>query len=164
MYYQDFNAFEIRRVPIEGGASQIVPGTAIPNGSMIPGLAISRDAKLLAFLTLEGTEAPVHHIALVNLDAREEPQRRMLDPDPRISNWPNFTPEGKAVVYPILENGTDNLWLQPLDGSRGHAITNFQSDTIRLFTFSPDGKTLGVMRSHTESDVVLLRDAGASQR
>jgi Tol biopolymer transport system component len=164
VYYQDVNAFEIRRVPIEGGASQIVPGTAIPNGSFTPGLAISRDGRLLAFLTLEGTEAPVHHIALVNLDAGQEPQRRMLDPDPRISSGPNFTPEGKAVVYPILENGADNLWLQPLNGSRSHAITNFQSDTIRLFNFSPDGKTLGVMRSHTESDVVLLHDTGASPR
>jgi len=164
VYYQDVNAFEIRRVPIEGGASQIVPGTAIPNGSFTPGLAISRDGRLLAFLTIEGTESPVHHIALVNLDAGQEPQRRMLDPDPRISSGPNFTPEGKAVVYPILENGADNLWLQPLNGSRGHAITNFQSDTIRLFNFSPDGKTLGVMRSHTESDVVLLHDTGASPR
>jgi serine/threonine protein kinase/Tol biopolymer transport system component len=164
VYYQDFKTSEIRRVPIEGGAFQIVPGTAIPNGGAIPGLSISRNGMLLAFLTVEGTTAPVHHIALLNLDAGQEPQRRMLDPDPRISSSPNFTPDGKAVLYPILENGTDNLWLQPLDGSRGHAITNFQSDTIRLFAFSPDGKTLGVMRAHTESEVVLLRDAGASQR
>jgi len=129
---------EIRRVPIERGASQIVPGTAIPNGNITPGLAISSDGRLLAFLTVEGTETPVHHIALVNLDAGQEPQRRMLDPDPRISSAPSFTLEGKAVVYPILENGADNLWLQPLNGSRSHAITNFQSDTIRSFNFSSD--------------------------
>jgi Tol biopolymer transport system component len=100
---------------------------------------------------------------MVSGDQRRR-HRRMLDPDPRISSAPSFTPEGKAVVYPILENGGDNLWLQPLNGSRSHAITNFQSDTIRLFNFSPDGKTLGVMRSHTESDVVLLHDTGASPR
>jgi hypothetical protein len=33
-----------------------------------------------------------------------------------------------------------------------------------LFNFSPDGKALGVMRSRTESDVVLLHDTGASPR
>jgi len=88
----------------------------------------------------------------------------MLDPDPRIADAPQFTPDGKAIVYSIRENGVDNLWLQPLDGSRGRQITNFQSDAIRIFQFSPDGKTLGVLRSHTESDVVLLRDSGASPR
>lgn len=84
----------------------------------------------------------------------------MLDPDPRIASPPQFTPDGNAVVYPIRENGADNLWLQLLNGSRGYQITKFQSDAIQSFAFSPDGKTLGVLRSHTESDVVLLHDTG----
>jgi eukaryotic-like serine/threonine-protein kinase len=86
----------------------------------------------------------------------------MLDRDPRITAWPQFTPDGTAIVYPIHENGLDNLWLQPLDGSRGRQITDFKSDAIRMFRFSPDGKTLGILRSHTESDAVILRDSGTS--
>jgi hypothetical protein len=35
---------------------------------------------------------------------------------------------------------------------------------IQIFQFSSNGKTLGVLRTHTESDVVLLRDTGASPR
>jgi len=46
------------------------------------------------------------------------------------------------------------------NGTTGRQITNFKSDTISSFRFSPDGKTMGVLRSHSESDVVLLRDAG----
>jgi Tol biopolymer transport system component len=88
----------------------------------------------------------------------------MLDADPRASGAPRFTPDGAAVVYPIRENGTENLWLQPLDGSRGRQVTNFPSDAIQLFEYSPDGKTLGVMRTHTESDAVLLDDSGASEK
>jgi hypothetical protein len=65
-------------------------------------------------------------------------------------------------VYVIHEKGTDNLWWQPLDGSPGRQITSFQGDTIQYFLFSPDGKTLGVMRTHREADVVLLHDTGAS--
>ena len=68
------------------------------------------------------------------------------------------------MVYPIRENGVDNLWLQPLDGSRGHQITNFQADTIQVFQYSPDSKTLGVFLQHTESDVVLLHDTSDSAR
>jgi len=52
--------------------------------------------------------------------------------------------------------------LQPLDGSPGRQITQFQNDAIQFFLYSPDGKSLGVMRTHTESDVVLLRDTGST--
>jgi serine/threonine protein kinase/Tol biopolymer transport system component len=166
VYYQALLDFQIKRVSIEGGTPEIVPGTAIAESYVNPGLDISRDGKLLAFFVTKNMQNPLelHGIALVNLDAGLEPARRMLSPDPRISDFPRFTPDGKAVVYPIRENGTDNLWLQPLDGSRGRQITNFQSDAIRICEFSPDGKTLGVLRSHTESDVVLLHDTGPAPR
>ena len=53
---------------------------------------------------------------------------------------PKFTADGKALVYSIRENGMDNLWIQPRDGSRGRQITNFLSDSIYVFRFSPDDK------------------------
>jgi hypothetical protein len=68
--------------------------------------------------------------------------------------------DGTAVVYPIRENGTDNLWLQPLDGALGRQITNFLTDSIGQFQFSPNGKKLGMVRWHNDSDVVLFRDSG----
>ncbi len=43
-------------------------------------------------------------------------------------------------------------------------LLSFKSDTISSFRFSPDGKNLGVLRSHFESDVVLLRDEAATPR
>ena len=69
-----------------------------------------------------------------------------------------ITPDGKAVAYTIVENGVGNVWAQPLDGSPGHRLTNFTSDQIRTFQFSPDGKSLAVVRFHVVSDVLLLRD------
>ena len=163
-YYQDVMTNRINRVPIDGGTPQLVPGTVIPDVLISgPGYDISRDGKMLAFLAVKGEQGSVtQNIALVPLDAGPAPPARMLEPDPRISGSPGFTPDGKAVVYPIRENRVDNLWLQPLDGSRGHQITNFSSDEIQMFEFSPDGKTLGVMQNHTESDVVLLHDTSAS--
>ena len=64
-------------------------------------------------------------------------------------------------MYAIQENGTDNLWLQPLDGSPGRQLTNFTDGTIARIHFSPDGKTLAMLHAHTESDAVLLRDTSA---
>jgi len=162
--YDDVQDLQVKRVPIDGGTPEVVPGTVIPAGYFHYGLTIAPDGKLLAFLTIDTQAAVPHRIALVPLDAGPQPSRRMLDPDPRVAAAPQFTPDGNAVVYPIRENGTDNLWLQPLDGSRGRQITNFKSDTISTFRFSPDGKTLGLLRSHVESDVVLLRDAAPAPR
>jgi hypothetical protein len=46
----------------------------------------------------------------------------------------------------------------------GHWLTTFISDQIRSFQFSPHGKTLGVVRVHVVSDVVLPRDSSTSSR
>jgi eukaryotic-like serine/threonine-protein kinase len=164
VFYEDLLTLLLNRVSIDGGAPEIVPGTAIPGAVFDFGLAVSPDGKLLAFVTTGGTTEMVHHIALVPLDAGPEPQRRMLDPDPHIAAGPQFTPDGRAVVYPIRESGTDNLRLQPLDGSQSRQITDFKSDTISSFRLSPDGKTLGLLRSHFESDAVLLRDEASTPR
>ena len=69
----------------------------------------------------------------------------------------HFSRDGKAVVYPVRENGVDNLWLQPLDGSKGKPITDFASEHIFDFHWSFDGKQLALVRGHTESDAVLIR-------
>jgi hypothetical protein len=59
------------------------------------------------------------------------------------------TPGGKGVACAIHENGVDNVWIQPIDGSSGHPITHFTSGQITSFHWSPDGKSLGVLRSHS---------------
>ena len=164
VYYTDLIPWQTRRVSIEGGDSEVVPGTVIPGmfrGD--PGLGVSADGQFLAFVVVKGgAEAGTAKIAIVNLLAGSEPAR-IVNSDSRIAGLPHFFPDGKSLVYVIRENSADNLWLQPLDGSRGRQITNFNSDTIQNYEFSPDGKTLGVMRSHTESDVVLLRDTTSSR-
>ena len=68
-----------------------------------------------------------------------------------------FSRDGKAVVYAVRENGVDNLWQQPLDGSPGKQITSFTSERIYDFHWSFDGSRLALVRGHTDSDVVLMR-------
>jgi Tol biopolymer transport system component len=161
VYYYNLDNSRALRVPIDGGTPEEVPGTGGSFGST--GLGLSSDGKLLAyFMPSKHPKASVGKIALVPLDAGPKPQVKLLDPDPRFKKSPKFTPDGKSIVYVIREKGTDNLWQQPLDGSIGRQITNFQGDTIQYHLFSPDGKTLGVMRTHIESDVVLLHDTGSS--
>jgi Tol biopolymer transport system component len=82
----------------------------------------------------------------------------LLDPDPRFSGaFPVIAPDGKAVVYPIIINGVDNLWVQPLNGSPGRQSTNFPTEEIDSFVYSPNGKSILMVRTHLESDAVILR-------
>jgi Tol biopolymer transport system component len=82
----------------------------------------------------------------------------LLDPNPHISAGPQFTNDGTAIAYPIRENGVDNVWTEPLNGSPGRQITNFDAEQILSFHWSPDAKNLGILQGHTDSDVVLLQE------
>lgn len=161
VYYRNVVKQQIMRVPIEGGNSEIVPGTGSPGWILgVPGMGVSHDGKYLAYIAMKSGEHGELKIVVVDLMGVSEPRARVLDADPRVTSETRFTPDDKSVVYIVNENGADNLWLQPLDGSRSRQITNFTSDSIQTFEFSPDGKSIGVLTSHIESDVVLLRDHG----
>jgi hypothetical protein len=43
------------------------------------------------------------------LDAAPQPQVRLIDPNPGTSDSPRFTPNEKALVYAITQNGVGNL-------------------------------------------------------
>jgi eukaryotic-like serine/threonine-protein kinase len=151
---------QLWRVPLDGsGKPETVPGSVVPNTFQTGrGMGISPDGKTLAYMVkYSNLEVGSIRIALLDLTTLKNP--RLLDANPHISAGPQFTPDGKAVAYPVRENGVDNVWVQPLDGSPGHPITKFDSEQILSFHWSPDGKNLGILRGHTDSDVVLLQEA-----
>jgi eukaryotic-like serine/threonine-protein kinase len=158
VYYMDRIDDHIMEVSADGGKPEIVPGTTIAKEFVASALAgLSPDGKQLPFFSESG---PGHvNLDIVELNAGPHPPIRTLTPDSRVSGSAEFTPDGKALVYPITENGVANLWIQPLDGSKGRQITNFKSGTFSSFEWSPDGKTLAILRSETQSDIVLLRES-----
>jgi Tol biopolymer transport system component len=120
-----------------------------PDGRWMPEIATTTDP---------ATQLSTNKVALLDVNVNSEASAKYIDSRPDIADSIAITPDGKAVAYTIVENGVGNVWAQPLDGSPGHRLTNFTSDRIRTFQFSPDGKTLAVARMHVVSDVVLLRD------
>ena len=159
---------QIWRVPTDGvGKAEVVPSTVTPD-TILAGLrpSLSPDGKLLAIILVSSLNPevmkPEDKIALVSLDSTTAP--RLLKLEPGITSGGvaggalQFTPDGKALAYAVRENGVDNVWLQPLDGSPGRRITNFNSEQIVDVQWSPDGKSLGILRTHSDSDVVLLQE------
>jgi WD40-like Beta Propeller Repeat len=76
----------------------------------------------------------------------------------------HFSLDGKSIAFVIEEAGVDNIWMQPVDGSKGRKLTNLNdSESIQDFRWSLDGKALALLRFSSVSDVILLRDTGASK-
>jgi eukaryotic-like serine/threonine-protein kinase len=164
VYYSNGDNNQSWQVPLNGGKSELVPGSIVPNGLGNSQFSISPDGKFAAYeVAVSAGGAASEKIALLSLGLERATTPRLLSPDQRISGGTQFTPAGNAVAYAITENGVDNIWIQPVDGSAGRQITNFKSERINEFHWSVDGKTLGILRSHNDSDVVLMHDKGSSQ-
>jgi eukaryotic-like serine/threonine-protein kinase len=165
VYYIDDQQGRVMRVPIAGGSAEVVPGTAIPN-SLPLAIALSPDGKTLALMTAVinlGTNSASTKLVLIDLSGSGNSSPRLLDADPRTTSaWLSFTADGQAVAYPIEEKGVDNLWVEPLDGSKGRQITHFSSEQVTYFAWSPDGKHLAVQRAQSSSDVILLESSNSA--
>ena len=68
-----------------------------------------------------------------------------------------WTPDGTGVSYVKTEHGVGNVWVQPLSSAPARKVTNLTGDRIFYFCWSPDGKTLFVVRGTLTNDIVLLR-------
>jgi serine/threonine protein kinase/Tol biopolymer transport system component len=153
VYYFDNRESKIHRVPVDGsGKSETI--LDLPQGfSAAAALSFSPDGKTLAAALLDARRATT--IGLYDLGSSSPP--RMLDASRRTRGL-QFTHDGKSVVYAMRENGVDNIWMQPVDGSAGHQVTDFKSEQIWSVDLSPDGKNLAVLRGRYVSDVVLLQE------
>jgi Tol biopolymer transport system component len=143
---------KLMRVLLQGGTSE-----AVSQAPIVSELDVSPDGALAAFITFGDGNSGVDRIAVVDVASGQT--RKLLNFEKPHSNRIQFTRDGKAVVYVDPGKGADNLWLQPLAGSPGRQLTNFDSLQILDFHWSFDGKQLGLVRGHTDSDVVLLRDS-----
>ena len=160
-YEYDQVARQIKRLSLDTPIkSEPVPGSEVPNSFLVGGIVeLSPDGRTLAYVVEvvnANTQNGQEKLVLLDLSSSSV---RLLDTDSRITSAQiAFTVDGKSIAYAVREHGIDNVWEQPLDGSRGRQITNFHSEQIGLFRWSPDGKTLGILRGHGESDVVLLQE------
>jgi serine/threonine protein kinase len=169
-YYLD-SMQVLKRVPVAGGKAETVP-VPVPNLDRILGtVAFSPDGASLVVLVDAVdpvSERAEPHLVIFDVSGDRPVLARLLDPVAQIvagslhGGGVRFSPDGKSLVYATKEKGVGNVWEQPLDGSPGHAITQYNSDLVVQFRFSPDGKTLAVRREHTTSDIVVLRSAGAN--
>ncbi|MFZ3216546.1 MAG: protein kinase [Candidatus Acidiferrales bacterium] len=170
--YDAWRSSDLMRYPTSGAAPELVASVSLP-GALLQGATLSADGQTIAAYFSQAdpsTRIYKTKIALFSLGTSTNPTVRYIDAEPRASvsyhsippiphNAFHFTPDGKALALLLEEKGVDNIWIQPLDGSQGHTLTDFKSKFISDFRWSRDGKRLAVLRHTYAGDVVLLHDS-----
>ena len=67
-----------------------------------------------------------------------------------------WSPDDRSLFYIGAVGNVGNVWNLPLDGSETKSVTNFKSNYLTDFAWSPDGKQLAVSHSTNLSDVILI--------
>ena len=71
-----------------------------------------------------------------------------------------WSPDGQAVTYIGDQKKMDNIWSQPLLGKAlTRPLTNFSSEQVFSFDWSPDGNRIACLRGIETTDVIYLSGA-----
>ncbi len=134
------------KVPIEGGDPVRV--NKAPHALYF---AVSPDGKMIA--NDYDNEAGGLGVEATPLDGSTPPKR--LDIPMGAIRW---SADSRSILYIKNEGGVSNIWSQPISGEPPKQITHFNSEVIRSFDLSRDGKHLVMNRGTANRDVVLIRD------
>jgi eukaryotic-like serine/threonine-protein kinase len=114
--------------------------------------AISPDGKLLAYVYSNKEE---HQQGVVVRPLDGGPITKILDISPaRSIRW---AWDGKGLLFDKGTNiTTTEIFYQPLSGGAPKQLTNFKTDEIFWYDWSPDGKYLVCSRGTMTSDIVMI--------
>ena len=145
----------IYRVPIEGGTP--VEISEAPGDFIVGRLSVSPDGKFLAYLyeQYRGTNTPGWKFAVTSVIGG--PILKVIEAPGGIQN-PRWSPDSNGLQYLLTQNGTTNIWEQPLAGGPPKQLTSFTSGQIFDFNWSPDHTRLLLARGNKSSDVILLNN------
>jgi tricorn protease len=69
-----------------------------------------------------------------------------------------WLPDSSGLSFVAQKGTTSNIYVQSLSGGAPLQKTNFTTDFVVAYAWSPDGKRLIMTRTHTPRDAVILAD------
>ena len=140
----------IWKVSIDGGT----PTKVSKDLSMGP--KISPDGKWLAAVTYANEGG--HVIFETRIQPLEGGKVKFIPYPPNAPPQMRYSwsPNSKALDYVATTKGVSNIWELPLDGGKTRQVTDFKSQQIYNFAWSPQGD-LAVSRGTQSSDAVMIR-------
>jgi serine/threonine protein kinase len=122
------------------------------------GAEISPDGRSIAFTSVDAQNQPT--LTVCDLEACSS---RKTFPARGVGEG-HWMPDGRGMAY--VEAGTQDIWVQSLDGGAPRQLTHFPADGHQIwdFAFSADGKRVAVARARIASDIVLFRGLRGTTR
>ncbi len=137
------------KIPATGGE----PVQFTPYPAFSP--AVSPDGKWVA-LFIAMPKALLHKLAILPITGGEPVKIfELVPPEIPVVRWSR---DSRQLTYVDTKQGVSNIWGQPMAGGAAQQLTDFKTDHIFRFDWSPDGKTLLCERGFYVNDVVLLSD------
>jgi len=157
-----------------------------PDGRWVVYMSLDKDSPRLWKTSIDGGEGPIQLTDKITSVPRVSPDGRFIacfyraqvdtfsklavipfdggepvkvfdkSPTTIVESGIQWTPDGRALTFIDNRDGVSNIWLQPLDGSPAKQLTNFTSETIFRFAWSPDGKMFVAERGTEIGDIVLI--------
>jgi Tol biopolymer transport system component/predicted Ser/Thr protein kinase len=137
----------IMKEPTEGGESVQLSET---NGSSP---SISPDGTLVAYVSFD-EQTRNRRIEIMRAEGGKPVKE--FDLPHTATDRLRWSHDGQAVQFVVDASGSWNVWNQPLSGGPPKQVTEFTSDYLSMFDWSPDGKLLAVSRYFYSGDVVLM--------
>lgn len=149
--YNSLSDGSVMKIPIEGGRpTRLFEGRALR-------VSLSPDGEKAAYIGLKEKTRTLYIRSVADgsilyefpIDGRQVSPSRVL-----------WSDDGQAVIYIVADHAkAGNLVRHPLNGSVPIKITNFTTEDILDFGYSPDGKQVALVRGVWKHDVVLLTGA-----
>jgi Tol biopolymer transport system component/DNA-binding winged helix-turn-helix (wHTH) protein len=173
------------RAQLTKGVSDLRPDIS-PDGRWVVYMSIDKSSPTVWKTSIDGGEAPIQLSDKITSVPRVSPDGRFVacfyraqvsrfsklavipsdggepvkvfdkSPTTIVEAGIQWTPDGRALTFIDNRDGVSNIWLQPLDGSPAKQLTNFTSETIFRFAWSPDGKMFVAERGTEIGDIVLI--------
>ena len=142
----------IMRVPVDGGSEQVISDRTAQEPRY------STDGSRFACFAMNETTLQWTTLLIYPADGGS-PIATMNVPDE--TNWgrgPVWTPDDKGIVLVNASGERQDLWLQPVDGSPGHLMTQLPGPGIARREYSRDGKRIAVVRAEGIGNAIMLTD------
>lgn len=124
------------RIPVSGGTPQLLPG--VGTGASSP--SVSRQGNRLTYM-LSTSDSNIWRIEISNHKALADSAIRLISSTlPDYS--PDFSPDGKKIVFGSTRSGSTEIWLTEGDGSNPLQLTSIGGPTTGSPRFSPDNRRI----------------------
>lgn len=151
--------FSLWRVMVSGGTPERVAAT----GQNAYSPAISRQGNRLAY-NVTFLDSNIWRIDRANAAGRQNSPVKLIS-STRQDHSPQFSPDGKKIVFASDRSGSDEIWMCESDGSHPTQLTFFDGTANGTPRWSPDSRQIVFdARSAGNADIFVMSAEGGKPR